>query len=169
MAMAVSTFAINAKAQTKEETIKWISEKISSCALRSWNNIDCTFTNSYEHYFMSTNAIINLDMVKIILKARYPKDYNPVWKQEMYEANINNLINAEVCNECSFCSTRPIRLYFKPKSVSLTNDDSNGKSSYNLDNQVDLYLDWAAEPNLRNRMLTALTHLIELNENKQTF
>jgi hypothetical protein len=167
--LILTVFVENTKAQTKDETIKWINEKINHTAIRSWINIDCKFTNGDEHYVINATTLALDEIITITIKSRYTKDFSPQWKETEYYFNINNLTNVEMCSECNSCTSRPMILYFHSGSVKANYSDANGKSTLSLDKEVYLYMNWQAEPDLQNRMIKAFLHLIELNGNKEAF
>jgi len=168
----LSDLAPGAKAQTKEATVLWLSQTIESYRWRIEDNLACHFVNDpssryLRNVFSSLNA--GNSLLWITIRENFPQDNDPQWRWQKRSANLADLTNVEICSDCDYCDEVPLLLHFKSGSVSVANDDAKGDKSVDVSDRMWLYINWSGEPDLRNRMVKAFMHLIELNGNKETF
>jgi hypothetical protein len=159
IALAILVLMLNSyslKAQTKEETIKWIVEKI--------NKYGETKTDISEKNDEATKTSFTSDGGKI--KIKYI-DYTT--SAFSFEENIdfNEITNAEKISAKTIVLTSSRDLI----ATQIGPGEQNGhivicKGGCNM---FRLYLNWDAEPNLVNRMEKAFTTLISFSSPKEIF
>jgi hypothetical protein len=156
----ILVFSRSLKAQTKEETLRWISNKIG------WHTtvVIGKFSNSSDRYREEIRYTCYYDTINFSEKDYFPKDYDPRITYETIKADLRNLTNAEICNDCTEVSSAPIILHFR--SVLYT---SSVNSNTPIPKTIVLYLDWQSEPDLKNRMLKAFQALINYNRPKEAY
>ena len=142
------------KAQTKEETIKWITDKIIQCQLK--NNVICRDNDGSNFRIGVENG-----HETVVLYVNLVYQFSTNNQQIESEASWDDITNANICSDCSNCNVIPINVYLKSGTLRGTRAGSS--------NHIALWMDWNAEPDLQNRMLKAFNHLAELNGGKQTF
>lgn len=153
----------SAGAQTKEETVKWISDKVNAFSFGPKDFFDCQYSNSGESYhFNSVVTMPDSHTEEIFASSHIISD--GINDENMWGGDLANLTNAKVCGECTYCGANvPINLYFRSGTV------KHGGQGNNTGDMISLYLRWDGEPDLRDRMLKALLHLVELQGTKEAF
>ena len=156
--------SVTLKAQTKEETIKWIVEKI----------------NKYGQN-LTVYVPRNKDDATIICTST--SDGKTIeWKMNLTTPGINNdlgihtniqiddIVNATIANDGEASGFSFIKCISSKKLQYPSNDGSVANENRGLkQNEFELYLNWDAEPDLLNRMLKAFTALISFNAPKEAF
>jgi len=145
-------------AQSKAETLKWISDKINAY-------------NNNETFYCPIENANNFWTYKSTCDAAGLISENDTWNDEttssltVSTADLVDLINVtiEQDDRCEKKYTY-IQLVFKPNTVWWKNKDKTGKS-----NLMGLYLKWNSEDDLLNRIVKAFRHLIDLQKPKEIF
>lgn len=160
---ALLGICLSAGAQSQEETLQWIKSKINATHYATNEFFDCTATNNGEAYrFQPVDLILSLPghPYSLVAYEKIVTDNTP--SRASSQADLSDLTNARICDYCTYCGDHvPLILSFKQGTVKNT--------GINNGDEMGLYLHWDAEPNLRDRMLKALLHLVELQTPKEAF
>lgn len=149
-------------AQTKEETLLWISGKINTYNYKDNDFFHCTAPEFPDGIFL-WNYKNTCDTTGKISVIRTYSDGN-FSSPTTFTADFRDLINVEIKQDDN-CKKSFIYLVFKPNTVWRRDKEGNvGK-----DNSIELYLVWNFEDDLQNRMMKAFRHLIDLQKPKETF
>ncbi len=152
--------AISVNAQTRSETLQWISSKINMYNNNETHN--CPIENAISNWAYKTTCDTSGKVFE-----------TSTWSDEtassttILTADLIDLTNVtiEQDNKCASPYTF-IRLVYKPNTVWWQNkkDGQVGKG-----NSIGIYLKWDAEEDLQNRMIKAFKHLIDLQRPKEIF
>jgi hypothetical protein len=143
--LLISSFKVFA--QTKEETIKWITEKIATYGTDP-HNANCYPNNTTgERGFQHQRTKI-VDGAIIIEQCSDGYDWSTANPQVIKLNEISNI----TIDECERCG-----------------GDYKMIELHSAHNFFWINLDWNKEPDLLHRMVTAFQHLASLNFTKQTF
>lgn len=154
-------FGFQAKSQTREETIKWIVEKINKYG----QNISVSSADGRSTTFISTG-----DKDSIRVQYTFKIDGLDRTIGEFTNINFGDITNASLKDDNHFSyikmsSSKELTFrWFDPGK-----DDDGVIDTQSHYNAIELYLNWDSEPDLLNRMQIAFTKLISFNAPKETF
>ena len=150
-------------AQTRQETLKWISDKINAYNYKDDDFFDCPSPELPNSTFL-WNHKYTCDTAGEIFSTQTYSDGN-ISSVTTFTVDLRDLTNVEIQQD-EKCNKSVIYLVFKPNAVSWRSKSDNkiGKA-----NSIGLYLVWDFEDDLQNRMIKAFKHLIALQIPKETF
>jgi len=141
--------SLKANGQTKEETIKWISEKIEGYGWISWNQGTLT----------KIDQDITIEGSKVIIHQKSTSERDGDSWDETFTFNLEMLYgyNTFFLNDSG---TGLISLFFKNNSI-IHNTYDNKKEE---ETKFQLHLNWIGEDGLQRRFIRALDNLIRFNK-----
>ena len=155
--------SFSAGAQTKEETIQWLSSKISKYG----QNTKICFNSSGKYYFTQYSASIVSALMIIRIDECTEVDDNNSCSCEMFSnVSIEHTTNIETKTDCDG------KKYFILYGLNSRSYKGNCSSRYEREkNQTQFQIDFNSEENLHDRMLKAFKTLISFNKpkNKEPF
>jgi hypothetical protein len=164
------------KAQTKEETIQWLTDKLVSYGNVKHRIISqedfLLWRSDYERYAnqICRSSKIQNDSLQVHFDLYLLVGDNDVRHDNHgnFNLNWNDVVNFEI-------TTGPntfLILYTKDKIDKIFEVDypnGNSPTVYGKVSFISIIINWNSEPNLKERITTALTKLIQFNKPKEAY